>query len=46
MPHESVEPRPEPSAAGDERDPQKIADLIEQLDRDLVETQKNTFKRR
>jgi hypothetical protein len=47
MPHESVEPRPESSAAAvDERDPQKITDLIEQLDRDLVETQKNTSKRR
>ena len=46
MPHESAEPRPESFAAVDERDPQKITDLIEQLDRDLVETQKNTSKRR
>ena len=47
MPHESVEPRPESfTAAVDERDPQKITDLIEQLDRDLIDTQKNTSKRR
>jgi len=47
MPHESVELRPEVSSAGvDERDPQKITDLIEQLDRDSVETEKNTSKRR
>lgn len=43
---ESVEPRPEPSAVRDESDPQKITDLIAQLDQDLVETQKNTSKRR
>jgi hypothetical protein len=47
MPHESVEVRPKISSAGvDERDPQKITDLIEQLDRDFVETEKNTSKRR
>jgi len=47
MPHESVELRPEVSSAGvDERDPQRITDLIEQLDRDSVETEKNTSKRR
>ncbi len=28
-------------AACEERDPQQITDLIEQLDRDLAETQKN-----
>jgi len=47
MPHEPVEPRPEFSSVRvDERDPQKITDLIEQLERDFVETKKNTSKRR
>jgi hypothetical protein len=46
MPHESVEPRQKSfPAAVDQRDPQKITDLIEHLDRDLVETEKNTSKR-
>ena len=45
MPHQAVEPKAQASAARDERDPQKITDLIEQLDHDLVETQKNTSKR-
>ena len=46
MAHESVEPRQKSfPAAVDQRDPQKITDLIEQLDRDLVETEKNTPKR-
>lgn len=46
MAHESVEPRQKSiPAAVDQRDPQKITDLIEQLDRDLVETEKNTAKR-
>jgi len=46
MAHESVEPRQKSfPVAVDQRDPQKITDLIEQLDRDLVETEKNTPKR-
>ncbi|HEY6181984.1 MAG TPA: hypothetical protein VIW67_07045 [Terriglobales bacterium] len=47
MPHESVEPRPQfLPVTLNEQDPQKITDLIEQLDRDLVETKKKTSKRR
>ncbi len=47
MPQESIEPRQDFAAAVvDKRDPQKITDLIAQLDRDLVETHKNTSKRR
>jgi hypothetical protein len=47
MPHDLVEPPPESSSVRvNERDPQKITDLIEQLDRDLIETKKNTSKRR
>jgi hypothetical protein len=34
------------AAAFDERDPQPITDLIEQLDRDLAETLKNAAKGR
>ena len=33
-------------AFADERDSKKIGDLIEQLDRDLVQTEKKTSKRR
>ena len=41
-PHQSAGLREKLAAAPvDERDPQKITDLIEQLERDLVETQKN-----
>jgi hypothetical protein len=47
MPHESIEPRQEFSSVRvEERDPQKITELIEQLDRDLLETKKSTSKRR
>ena len=43
MAHESVESRQKSfPAAVDQRDPQKITDLIEQLDRELTETEKNT----
>jgi hypothetical protein len=34
------------AAAFEERDPQQITDLIEQLDRDLAETWKNAAKER
>jgi len=40
LPHQS-DPRTDFAAAAvDKRDPQKITDLIEQLERDLAETQK------
>jgi hypothetical protein len=48
MPQNTAVPR-EPFAAAvvvDERDSKKIHDLIEQLDRDLAETQKNASRRR
>ena len=42
MPQNSVKRWKDLAAAvADERDPKKINDLIEQLDRDLTETQKN-----
>jgi hypothetical protein len=43
-----MEPKSELAAAAavDQRDPQKITDLIEQLERDLVATQKNSSRRR
>ncbi|HEY6185712.1 MAG TPA: hypothetical protein VIW67_25955 [Terriglobales bacterium] len=47
LPDQAVEHRDKFSAAVVAQcDPQKITDLIKQLDRDLVETKKNTSKRR
>jgi hypothetical protein len=47
LPDQAVENRVKFSAAVVAQcDPQKITDLIKQLDRDLVETKKNTSKRR
>jgi hypothetical protein len=46
MPQNSVETWTELSAAvRDERDPRQISDLIEQLNRDLAETEKNASHR-
>lgn len=46
MPQNSVERWNDLAAAvADERDSKKINDLIEQLDRDLTETQKNASGR-
>ena len=48
MPHNLVDPRREFSSSVrvNKRDPQKIADLIEQLDLDLIETKTNTSRQR
>jgi hypothetical protein len=45
MPQHAVQPGREVARVADDRDPKNIAELIKQLDRDLAETQENSFKR-
>jgi hypothetical protein len=46
MPQNSVDPWNDLAAAvTDDRDPKQISELIEQLDRDFAETQRNAAQR-